>query len=677
MATTDFPSLDAALRRLRQALATISLPLQLPDSAQALARSRDVVAQLDDYVLPRLANLEAPLLAVVGGSTGAGKSTLVNSLLARLVTRPGVLRPTTKSPVLIFNPDDEHWFSDERVLSGLTRTRTASVGPNLLQLVPEPSLPSGLALLDAPDIDSVVDANRDLATKLLAAADLWLFVTSAARYSDAVPWEFLTAAMQRSAAIAVVLDRVPPEAANVVPADLRRMMNEQGLTAAPLFVVPETQTDAQGLLPDPTVSEIRAWLAALAADAQARHAVVVQTLSGAIESAMQRSLPVVTATQAQINAANQLQNDAVAAYRESARTLSLQVSDGTLLRGEVLARWHDYVGTSEITKVIDEKVSWVRDRITGLFRPSPTQGTDVSAAAGSGLEALLREAGDSAAERAASAWAANPAGRQVLANNPALRRSSEQYKMSVERAIKDWQADVLALVSDAGKDKRKTARIAALGINGVGAALMLVIFANTGGLTGAEVGVAGGTTVVAQKLLESIFGDASVRALATQSRDDLDARVQGMLAAELARFTSALEALGLDVNAAARLNRAIEKVQGALAAQEIRAATPPAELGRGVVQPDADSTPRSEITDIIQVPLSEIADDGIYDAELVSDGEGPDSGAIRSFIGLSAPSPDGGLGDDAQRTGGDDARRADSNHSDDSTADMPEWGDVQ
>ncbi|MDR0836807.1 MAG: ATP-binding protein [Propionibacteriaceae bacterium] len=647
MGTTNSPSLASALTRLRDSLDGLRLPLQpLDERAAAISGAREIVSQLDDYVLPRVANIDAPLLAVVGGSTGAGKSTLVNSLLARVVTRPGVLRPTTKSPVLIFNPEDEHFFADERILTGLVRTRAAGDGAGLLQLVPEPSLPLGLALLDAPDIDSVVDANRELAAKLLAAADLWLFVTSAARYSDAVPWEFLTAAMQRSAAIAVVLDRVPPEAASVVPADLRRMMDEQGLDGAPLFVVPETVPDGSGLLPNESVVEIRTWLAGLAADAQVRQRVVLQTLSGAIDSSLQRSIPIVSAAQTQVNAANQLQNDAVAAYRETARTLSQQVSDGTLLRGEVLARWHDYVGTTSITRAIDEKVSWARDKIAGLFRSGPTPGVDVSAAASSGLEALLREAGDAAAERATAAWAAHPAGRQVLEGNAGLRRSSQTYQNAVSQAIHDWQNDVLELVADAGKDKRKAARIAALGINGVGAALMLLIFANTGGLTGAEVGVAGGTTVVAQRLLESIFGDASVRALAAQAREDLDERVQGMLAAELARFTAALEGLGLDVNAPARINRAIEKVRMALEAQEVsaelaaQASQLPYELGMGpdAVDPQLSSAEpqfegefetefasqgvhRPDITEVVQVPLSTGADDGIYDAELVTDDE--------------------------------------------------------
>ena len=74
------------------------------------------------------------------------------------------------------------------------------------------ALPPGLALLDAPDVDSVVETNRELAGQLLAAADLWLFVTTAARYADAVPWDLLRTAQERGTALAVVLDRVPPEA---------------------------------------------------------------------------------------------------------------------------------------------------------------------------------------------------------------------------------------------------------------------------------------------------------------------------------------------------------------------------------------------------------------------------------------------------------------------------------
>ena len=88
--------------------------------------------------------------------------------------------------------------------------------------------PAGLAFLDAPDIDSVVDANRALAGQLLAAADLWLFVTTAARYADAVPWELLRTARARGTVIAMVLDRVPPEAADEIAAHLSRDARRPG-----------------------------------------------------------------------------------------------------------------------------------------------------------------------------------------------------------------------------------------------------------------------------------------------------------------------------------------------------------------------------------------------------------------------------------------------------------------
>ncbi|MFZ1384976.1 MAG: GTPase domain-containing protein, partial [Propionicimonas sp.] len=212
--------LSQSLSLLRDALAGVRIPLNLPERDEIAARVRGAVGQLDDYVLPRLARLDAPVLAVVGGSTGAGKSTLVNSVIGRVVSAPGVIRPTTRSPVLVHHPEDADWFASDRILPGLARSHDSVADARTLQVVPEPSLPRGLAILDAPDVDSVVAENRALAGQLLAAADLWLFVTSAARYADAVPWEYLRSAAERQAVVAVVLDRVPPAAMGEVPAHL-------------------------------------------------------------------------------------------------------------------------------------------------------------------------------------------------------------------------------------------------------------------------------------------------------------------------------------------------------------------------------------------------------------------------------------------------------------------------
>ena len=558
--------LTIALTDLRDALASVRLPLPLPRAAELTGLSRDFSKQLDDYVLPRLQRIEAPLLAVVGGSTGAGKSTLVNSLIGRVVTKPGVIRPTTRAPVLVYHPDDARWFADERILPGLIRSNASSDDTRSLHLVPEPTLPRGLAVLDAPDIDSVVVENRRLAAQLLSAADLWLFVTSAARYADAVPWDYLASAVDRSAAVAVVVDRVPPAAMAEVPPHLGQMMTERGLASSPLFAVPETTTDADGLLPDAAVAPIRGWLAALAADQNTRARVVMQTLDGAIGSLTRQAPDIAQAVDDQLESLEQLRSDANASYQEAARTVNVQSADGTLLRGEVLARWHDFVGTGEFFRALEQKIGWLRDRIWAAIKGEPKGASDVAVAVESGLEALLREEGEKAAERAEAAWRANPAGRMLLDRAGAdLRRVSEDYPSRAARAIRAWQGDVMELVSDEGSGRRTKARIAAFGVNGVGVALMLVAFAHTGGLVGAEVGVAGGTAVLAQRVLEAVFGDDAVRRLAKKAKDDLDARVEGLLAGELSRFHAALDAVGIDAQVAEWIRTA------AVAADEGRA----------------------------------------------------------------------------------------------------------
>src|SRR5215207_2646897 len=280
MAPTDLPT---ALRELGAALRSAELTLAVSGRERAEAARRELVDQVEDYLLPRLEQMDAPLLMVVGGSTGAGKSTLVNSLVGDDVSPSGVLRPTTRAPVLVCHPDDVHWFEGDRILPGMSRTRGSSSSAGSLQLVPTEALPPGLALLDSPDIDSVVEANRALSRQLLAAADAWLFVTTAARYADAVPWELLQAARDRGTAISLVLDRVPPEAVAEVGEHLRAMIAEQGLPGTELLVVPETELE-DGRLPTAALAPVRGWLEGLAADADGRAAVVRRTLTGALES---------------------------------------------------------------------------------------------------------------------------------------------------------------------------------------------------------------------------------------------------------------------------------------------------------------------------------------------------------------------------------------------------------
>ena len=237
----------------------------------------------------------------MGGSTGAGKSTLVNALVGHPVTRAGAIRPTTRQPILLHHPADAAWFEGQRVLPSLSRIRgTVRRQPlpgqpgrrqlrtpaaiSSLVLVADPAVPQGIALLDAPDVDSISDDNRKLAGQLLAAADLWVFVTTANRYADAVPWRLLLDAASRDIMVAVVLDRVPPAAEAEVSADLQAMLSREGLGAARLFVVPETALDGMGMLPPDAVEPLRAWLRDLAADAAGRADIARRTLNGTVKA---------------------------------------------------------------------------------------------------------------------------------------------------------------------------------------------------------------------------------------------------------------------------------------------------------------------------------------------------------------------------------------------------------
>lgn len=573
MKTTS--GLADALRRLERVLPLAQFPLPLADAPRLREESAALSAQLRDYLLPRAERIDAPVLAVVGGSTGAGKSTLVNSILRAAVTRPGVLRPTTKSPVLVCHPDDAQWFRSGAVLPDLVRTDSPTRDSRALQIVEFDQLPPGLALLDAPDIDSIDDANRALARQLLAAADLWLFVTSAARYADAVPWEYLTLAAERRVSIAIVVNRCPVGAIPEIAPHVSQMLAERGLAGARLWTVPERRLASDGMLQSADVESIRDWLIQLGEEDQRRSAVTLQTLAGSVRSLEGRVTELADGVREQVSAVDQLRQQAFGAFGDATRKIEQATGDGTMLRGEILSRWQDIVGTSDLMRSVEEVISSVRSRVGRWFQAEP-QAEAVQGAITDGLAEVLVDAGEAACDEAVKQWSRSPWGRDIVAALPELGRPSPEFRAEAAKAIRQWQSDVLSLVDVEGAGKRLKARLLALGTNVLGAALIVVVFASTGGLTGAEVGIAGGTALLAQRVLEAVFGTGAVAKLAERAKQDLDDRVQVVMAGELARFEAVLsqiqpadDATERLVGAAEGLNRAALVVYDELTRPEV------------------------------------------------------------------------------------------------------------
>ena len=554
----------APVEGLGAMLQTLRFDLETPGAEAARTEALAISGQIDDYLLPRLNQIDAPLLVVVGGSTGAGKSTLVNSIIGRVLSPAGVLRPTTTTPVIVSNPADLGWFREQRILPGLPRlTGEPRQGERGLYLVGDNDVPTGLALLDAPDVDSVVEANRRLASQLLAAADLWLFTTTAARYADAVPWDLLRAARERSAAVAVVLNRVPPEAVEEVPSHLREMLIKEDLAGVHVITIQEVALDGE-LLPEDALEPLRSWLGGLASSAERRKEVIRSTLDGALRSLTPRVEVVAQELEAQASAADDLAEEAQQAYAVAMRDIEAALSSPGILRGEVLARWHEFIGTADLMRSIQTTIGRVRDRVGDLLTGRPPVEAEVKSAVESNIEVAVTSACDKAVDRIRTSWRASGHGRTLLEGGSLPQASGQSLSERVESEVRAWQGYVLDLVAQEGRDKRVLGRVASFGVNAVGAALMVAIFAQTGGLTGGEIAVAGGTAAVSQRLLEALFGDQAVRDLTNKARTDLMARLGSVVQEEAARFEAPARAAGPSPEAASELRAAAAKVRAAL-----------------------------------------------------------------------------------------------------------------
>lgn len=211
------------LQYLASSLEVLSLA-DVPENARLIGRRDWIIRTIRDYLVPRIGDPTAPLIVVFAGPTGAGKSTLLNSVTGAEHTLAGPLRPTTQDPLVL---SSEARADKYRWIGGVACEVVTGRAPILEELI----------LVDTPDIDSTSIEHRAMAETMIDNADIVVYVNSALRYADLVPWEVLRRAHSRGVPVVQVLNRIRGSSRGAL-ADYASRLQAEGL-ASELVAVQE------------------------------------------------------------------------------------------------------------------------------------------------------------------------------------------------------------------------------------------------------------------------------------------------------------------------------------------------------------------------------------------------------------------------------------------------------
>ncbi|MEO8518129.1 MAG: GTPase [Dermatophilaceae bacterium] len=203
-------------------------------------------------------------VVALAGATGSGKSSLFNDLVGANVAAIGARRPTTSTPVAaIWGSESASALLDwlkvgARHLVGEDPSgQTSPASPAGAGVAPAgssspgPGLElDGLVLLDLPDFDSLEEAHRVEADRLLDLVDVFVWVTDPQKYADARLHEEYIARLSAHDAVTIVVlnqaDRLTPEAISACRRDLVRLLGVDGVNGAKVLVT--SAADGSGVI---------------------------------------------------------------------------------------------------------------------------------------------------------------------------------------------------------------------------------------------------------------------------------------------------------------------------------------------------------------------------------------------------------------------------------------------
>ena len=234
------------------------------ESGRLIARRDWIIRTIRDYLIPRMGDPTAPLIVVFAGPTGAGKSTLLNSVTGAAHALAGPLRPTTKEPLVL---SSEARADDYRQIGGVVCDVVTGRAPILEELI----------LVDTPDIDSTSVEHRAMAESMIDNADIVVYVSSALRYADLVPWEVLRRADSRGVPVIQVMNRIRGSSRGAL-ADYSSRLEAEGLASEVVAVQEHHIGPGAQTIPPAAVQELRDRLVAVVEGRRAGAADVVRSV---------------------------------------------------------------------------------------------------------------------------------------------------------------------------------------------------------------------------------------------------------------------------------------------------------------------------------------------------------------------------------------------------------------
>jgi hypothetical protein len=386
-------------------------------------------------------------------------------------------------------------------------------------------------------------------------------------------WELLQHARDRGAALGIVLSRVLPAVSGEVVGHFHAMLEANGLGGNQRFVIPETVLiDAK--LPPEICAPVREWLAETAEQPDRRVAVLTQTMSGVLDTFRIRVPSLAAQVEDQVTLRARLTSAVADSYQAGLDEIGRRLQDGSLMSGEVLARWQDFAGAGDVLQSLQSRRGSRQRR-----HRAPAKAQALKTAARSAVESLITSAADRAAEDCLANWRNHPAGAALLghlgsggstaawqsefaaeaglifgweseepgaavgeglsdpqARIAALGRSSPDLATHAAQAVSAWQDQVARLVQAENVTKRSIAKAVSLDNDSLATVLIVSLFG-----VGED---ATSTAAVPRRLLTTLFGAGPLRDIMARTGADLRHRIALLLDEEMRRFADVIDVVG-------------------------------------------------------------------------------------------------------------------------------------